>query len=63
MFSKASRLFFEENREISYTLTDKDIMMFQGYKTSALISSPILTICCSCFTNIKQSKYKTSEWQ
>ena len=39
-----------------------DSMIFQGYKTSALISSPILTSC-SYFTTIKQLKYKTPEWQ
>ena len=40
-----------------------DSMNFQGYKTSTLISSPILTRCCSYFSTIKQLKYKTPEWQ
>ena len=38
-------------------------MIFQGYKTSALISSPILTRCSSYFSTIKQLKSKTPEWK
>ena len=40
-----------------------DSVIFQGYKASALISSHILSRCCSYFSSIKNLKYKTPEWQ
>ena len=49
MFSKASRLFFKENQEISYILTDKFWFEFYYYKFNSMFKQ-------QTFSNMKLTK-------